>query len=74
MQVEVFVPGVADLPSDLLTLPPPTYYTSQLQLSQFIQPHLLRLLPSLSLAALTVDAKVDIDNIYALLPSGGGIL
>lgn len=67
----MFVPKVADLPSDLLTLSPPVYFTSQLHLSQFIQPRLRQLFTSQSLSALTVDARVDTGNVYAVLPSGG---
>ena len=65
----MFVPGVADLPSNLRTLSP-VYFTSQLRLSQFIQPHVCQTIRSQSLSALTVDARVDTDNVYALLPSG----
>ena len=66
----MFVPGVADLPSNLRTLSPPVYFTSQLRLSQFIQPHLNQTIRSQSLSALTVDARVDTGNVYGLLPSG----
>ena len=66
----MFVPGMARLPSDLQSLEPPAYYTSQLHLSQFTEPHLLPSLSSRSLCGLSVDSRVDTDCVYALLPSG----
>ena len=69
IQVEVFVPGVADLPQELCP-PLPVYCTAQLTLSQFIQPELCHCIPSQSLAALSVNSRVDTDNVYAVLPSG----
>lgn len=70
MKVEVFVPGLARLPSDLQSLESPVYFTSELSLSLFTEPHLQLSLSSQSLCGLTIDSRVDTGCVYALLPSG----
>ena len=67
--MEVFVPGVADMPQELCPSPP-VYCTVRLTLSRFIQPELCHRIPSQALAALSTGSRVDTDNVYAVLPSG----
>ena len=68
-QVELVVPGTAQLPA-ALSLPPPHYYTSHLPLSHFIRPELTHYFEDGSFAAVSAGTKVDTDNVFAVLPSG----
>lgn len=68
-QVELMVPGTAQLPA-ALSLPPPHYYTSHLPLSHFIQPKLTQYFEDGSFVAVSTATKVDTDNVFVVLPSG----
>ena len=73
LQVELFLPGVDRLPPDVESLPTPSYFVARLPLAHFIQPDILSryvLLNEGALTALSIGRRVDIDDVYALLPSG----
>ena len=66
-------PGVDQLPVQLSSLPQPTYYTARLPLRHFIQPDIIQQYLQLNegeLTALSVGRRIDIDNIFAVLPTG----
>ena len=72
LQVELVIPGVLQLPRCLSNEQPLSYYTSQaLPLAQFIRPELIeRYLTSGSFSALSIYARIDTDNVFAVLPEG----
>ena len=76
LQVELVIPGIECLPpvvSSSLHLAPPSFFTTSLPVGHFIQPDIINrylLLNEGSLTALSVGNRIDIDDVYALLPSG----
>ena len=73
LQVELIIPGVDRLPPEISSLPSPSFYTASLPVGHFIQPDIINrylLLNEGSLTALSVGRRIDVDDIYALLPSG----
>ena len=61
------------LPPDVESLSAPSYFVARLPLAHFVQPDILNryvLLNEGALTALSVGRRIDIDDVYALLPSG----
>ena len=73
LQVELIIPGVNCLPPEISSLLPPSFFTASLPVSHFIQPDIINrylLLNEGSLTALSIGRRIDVDDVYALLPSG----
>ncbi len=76
-QLEVLLPHSATVPDyiELLFSTPQSYYTAHLPLSHIIQPDIISKYIALgSISALSVGTRIDIDNVYCLLPTGTNIL
>ena len=73
LQVELIIPGVDCLPPEVSSLPHPLFFTASLPVGHFIQIDIINrylLLNEGSLTALSVGRRIDVDDVYALLPSG----
>ena len=72
-QIELIIPGVDCLLPEVSSLPPPSFFIASLPVGYFIQPDIINrylLLDEGSLTALSVGRRIDVDDVYALLPSG----
>ena len=61
------------LPPEVESLPAHSYFVAKLPLAHFVQPDILNryvLLNEGGLTALSVGRRIDIDDVYVLLPSG----
>ncbi len=70
----MFVLGCGDL-KDVVSTTPAPYYTARLPLSHFLQPELLAqyfLAGKPTPTALSLGTRIDLDDVFALLPHGEG--
>ncbi len=67
----MFVPHNSALPADMLPTPERAYYTAHLALSHMIQANIIDtyITPG-HVSALSVERRLDLDDVFALLPSG----
>ena len=73
LQIELIIPGVDCLPPEISSLSPPSFFAASLPVGHFIQPDIINrylLLNEGSLTALCIGRRIDVDDVYALLPSG----
>ena len=72
MKVEIFIPHKETLPDPISSISLPHYYhTECLPLSCFLQPSFLQNFSSSGeLAAIAVGRRIDVHDMFALLPSG----